>query len=92
MSDEPIDHSLGKLVEDVVSARSLDPKQAEGLASQLVWRVGRLSDDDPVTVRVGFATSARLFADLPKLKNASDQEVEAAIKEGDLRVEWVGPL
>ncbi|CAN5516449.1 hypothetical protein BH24DEI1_BH24DEI1_09000 [soil metagenome] len=92
MSDDLLDFDLGQLVESVVSARSLDPKQAEGLASQLVWRLGRLADDTPVTVRVGFATSARLFADLPKLKNASDHEVEAAIKGGDLRVEWVGPL
>lgn len=60
------------------------------LASNLLWRIGRVSDDGPVTVRVGLASSADLFQTLPRLRSASDVEVEAAINEATLRVEWVG--
>ena len=31
-----------------------------------------------------------LFADLPRLKNVTDGELEEAAGAGDLRVEWVG--
>lgn len=68
----------------------IEPGVLDALASQLLWRVGRVSEGDPVTVRVGFATSAALFADLPKLRGASDAEVEQAVQDGSLRVEWVG--
>ncbi len=62
----------------------------EDLASQLVWRIGRTSEEGPVTIRLGFAASATLFAELPRLRSASDTELEAAVREGDMRVEWVG--
>ena len=68
----------------------VSPEDLDALASQLLWRVGRVSDDGPVTVRVGFATSASLFADLPKLRSASDAEIEESVQDGTLRVEWVG--
>ncbi|MEX2536717.1 MAG: DUF3248 domain-containing protein [Trueperaceae bacterium] len=70
----------------------LAEETVEGLASQLLWRLGRVSDESPVTVRVGFASGAVLFAELPRLRNASDAEVEAALADGTLRVEWVGHL
>ena len=63
----------------------------ESLGSSLLWRIGRAFDDGPLTVRVGLASAAPLFADLPRLRAASDQEVEAALAEGDVQVEWVGP-
>jgi hypothetical protein len=69
----------------------VDEALLEQLGTSLLWRVGRTSDDEPVTVRVGFATSAPLFAELPRLRSASDQELEAAIGEGHVQVEWVGP-
>jgi hypothetical protein len=75
-----------------LSEHGLSEKSIEGLASQLLWRVGRVSDDTPVTVRVGFASGAALFADLPRLRSASDDEIEAAVEDGTLRVEWVGHL
>ncbi len=81
---------LSGLVDEALSAAELDAETLSTLASQLVWRVGRTSDDGPVVVRVGFATSAGLFAELPRLKNATDQELEAAAREGNVRVEWVG--
>lgn len=74
-----------------LAEQDLEEETIEALASQLVWRVGRVSDDSPVTVRVGFAGEASLFADLPRLRNASDVEIETALVEGSLRVEWVGP-
>jgi hypothetical protein len=63
----------------------------EDLAGALLWRIGRAADDGPVTVRVGFATSASLFAELPRLRNATEEELAVAIDAGELRVEWVGP-
>ena len=64
--------------------------QVDALAASLLWRIGRAFDDGPLTVRVGFASAAPLFADLPRLRPASDHEVEAALQSGDVSVEWVG--
>ena len=64
--------------------------QVDALAASLLWRIGRAYDDGPVTVRVGFASAAPLFAELPRLRPASDQEVEAALQSGDVSIEWVG--
>lgn len=69
----------------------LDEAQAEALAASLLWRIGRAYEDGPVTVRVGLASAAPLFAELSRLRAATDQEVEAAVHEGDVQVEWVGP-
>jgi hypothetical protein len=79
-----------RVVAAAISEHGLDEEKVESLASQLLWRVGRISDEAPVTVRVGFASNASLFAELPRLRSASDAEIEAAIAEGSLRVEWVG--
>ena len=65
--------------------------QVDSLAGSLLWRIGRAFEDGPITVRVGLASAAPLFAELPRLRTASDQEIEAAIHEGDVQVEWVGP-
>lgn len=75
-----------------LNEKGLSEDGIDGLASQLLWRVGRVADDTPVTVRVGFAGGAALFADLPRLRSATDAEIEAAVEEGTLRVEWVGHL
>lgn len=76
---------------DVLLAQELPSGAIDAFAGALLWRMGRLSDDDPVTVRVGFATSAAAFAELPRLRNATDEELFAAVEEQTLRVEWVGP-
>lgn len=81
---------LSQLVSDALGKNDLDAETLAALAAQLVWRIGRTSDDGPVVVRVGFATNAALFGDLPRLKNATDAELERAAQEGDVRVEWVG--
>lgn len=82
--------ALQNRLSETLAARGVAPGQLEALASQLLWRVGRSGDDGPVTVRVGFAGSAAMFAALPRLKNVSDAELEEAAEAGALRVEWVG--
>lgn len=69
---------------------TVSPEILEQLSSQLVWRIGRLSDDEPVTVRLGFAGATRSFNDLPRLKNVADEDIEKAMQAGDIKVEWVG--
>lgn len=66
------------------------PDVVGDLAGQLLWRIGRIGDDEPVTVRVGLASSAALFHDLPRLRSASDGQLERSVLEGTLHVEWVG--
>lgn len=69
---------------------AIDPERLDALAGLLVWRIGRTGDEGPVTVRVGLASAAAAFAELPKLRSASDSELREAIDAGDVRVEWVG--
>jgi hypothetical protein len=81
---------IRRMVAGAFREHGLAEESVEALASQLLWRVGRVSDDAPLTVRIGFASSAALFADLPRLRGATDAEIETALAEGNLRVEWVG--
>lgn len=78
-------------VTEVLNRSGVSQELLGDLASQLLWRIGRVSDDGPVTVRVGLASSAGLFHELPRLRTASDSEIEAAVNDESLRVEWVGP-
>jgi len=78
-------------ISEVLSESGVSAEQVGDLASQLLWRIGRVSDEGPVTVRVGLASSATLFQDLPRLRTASDSEIAAAVEENAVRVEWVGP-
>lgn len=104
MSDEPrpegdvnpdptvsADEASGAHGDAVDRAGSDGAAHLDMLASSLLWRIGRAYDDGPVTVRVGLASAAPLFAELPRLRAASDQEVEAALASGDVAIEWVGP-
>lgn len=77
-------------VPDAEAQPTVDPAQLDALAGQLVWRIGRTGDEGPITVRVGLASAASAFADLPKLRSASDTELRDAIDAGEVRVEWVG--
>jgi hypothetical protein len=84
-----LDEAAGPVADDAPPA--VADAQIDTLAGSLLWRIGRAYEDGPVTVRVGLASAAPLFADLPRLRAASEQEVEAAIHDGDVQVEWVGP-
>lgn len=75
----------------ITNIPGIDDAQLEELANQLLWRIGRLTDEGPVTVRVGFASSAEQFQHLPRLRGASEEEVALALEENTVRVEWVGP-
>src|SRR5690606_13975235 len=44
--------------------------QLDELAANLLWRIGRASEEGPVTVRVGLASSAPIFNELPRLRSA----------------------
>ncbi len=81
-----MDEGVNKQILDL----GIDAKQFEQLAGSLVWRVGRLSDGAPLTVRVGLASSVPLFNELPKLHNASEEDIQEAMNAEDIRVEWVG--
>lgn len=87
-----MDADRRKQMTELLETSGLSEEALDAFASNLVWRVGRLSDDAPVTVRIGLASSAPLFSDLPKLRNASESEIEAAIQEDAIRVEWVGQM
>ncbi len=87
MTDPIVAHRL----RDALVDRGLPTDAVDELASSLLWRIGRLADDGPVTVRVGFATSVASFSELPRLRNANDEELVAAVESGALHVEWVGP-
>ena len=88
MSDTSPSSPLAQTLQKV----GLDDADLESLAAHLVWRVGRVTEDGPVTVRVGLASSVPLFNELPRLRNASESEIAAAIQDEDVRVEWVGHL
>lgn len=93
MSDEPRDDRQEGTGDERPEAAASPPDRAtlDALAGQLVWRIGRTSDDGPLTVRVGFAGATAAFAPLPRLRSAGDAEIQAALEAGEVRVEWVGP-
>lgn len=90
MATGSFDDTAGNEERTGASAEAVDPRMLDALAGQLVWRIGRVSDEGPVTVRVGLARSTAAFAELPRLRNASDAELEEAVASGHIRVEWVG--
>ena len=75
---------------NAASEHSLEDATLENLASQLLWRVGRTVDDGPIVVRIGYATNAKRFAEMPRLKSVTDTELEEAMVERSFHVEWVG--
>ena len=82
--------AIKELTQQAIAKQGLDNDVLEALSSPLLWRIGRSIDEKSLVIRVGLASSAALFADLPKLKGASDLEVEVALKTGNFQVEWVG--
>ena len=68
----------------------LEESQIDSLASNLIWRIGRVGEDIKITVRVGLATNVKMFEELPRLKNPSNEELEQALEQRNIRVEWVG--
>jgi hypothetical protein len=75
--------------EDEEQDLTVEPAVLEGLGNQLVWKMGKEEGSERVIVRVGYASSTRSFADLPRLRGATDAEVADAARQGDLIVEWI---
>ncbi|AFZ66629.1 DUF3248 domain-containing protein [Deinococcus peraridilitoris] len=63
--------------------------QLEQLGGHLVWRVGKHEASDDVVVRLGYASSTPRFAHLPRLRSASDSELQDALERGAIMIEWV---
>lgn len=63
--------------------------QLDTLGGHLVWRIGKNELSDEVVVRLGYASAAPRFAFLPRLRAASDAELQAALDGGQLVIEWV---
>ncbi|MBZ9713839.1 MULTISPECIES: DUF3248 domain-containing protein [Deinococcus] len=61
----------------------------EALGGQLVWRMGKDEASDDVVVRLGFASATPRFAHLPRLRSAADAELQAALAENRVVIEWV---
>ena len=88
MSEEMLNGLVAKALED----SGLSEAHLTNLGGSLLWRIGRLSDDGPVTVRVGLASDANMFSELPRMRNSSEAEILEAIEAKDFRVEWVGQI
>ena len=61
----------------------------ENLSNNLVWKIGKEEGSERVIVRVGYATATHSFADLPRLRGATDAEIADAARHGELIVEWI---
>lgn len=64
-------------------------RQLEALGGQLVWRIGKDELGDDVIVRLGYASATPRFAHLPRLRSANDAELQAALNENRVVIEWV---
>lgn len=64
-------------------------RQLEALGGQLVWRIGKDELSDEVIVRLGFASATPRFAFLSRLRSANDAELQAALAEKRVVIEWV---
>lgn len=64
-------------------------RQLEALGGQLVWRIGKDEASDDLIVRLGFASATPRFAHLSRLRSAGDAELQAALAENRVVIEWV---
>lgn len=86
--------TLGQLLSTLdamepVPAESPIDDLLERLGTHLVWRIGKTESGEALVVRLGLAHATANFASLPRLHNASDEDIEALVKAGQVRVEWV---
>jgi predicted acyl esterase len=79
---------FGDTEQPVLESRVLR-EQLETLGNQLVWKIGKDEISERIIVRVGYANATQSFRDLPKLRGATDPEIAAAAKDGELTVEWI---
>lgn len=80
------------MTDDLRPADALPPdlaEQLEHLGGHLVWRVGKHEASEDVVVRLGYASATPRFAHLPRLRSASDDELQDALSSGAIVIEWV---
>lgn len=82
MTDLPLDPAPEFTPQDLT-------RQLEALGGQLVWRIGKDELSDEVVVRLGFASATPRFAFLSRLRSAGDAELQAALAEKRVVIEWV---
>ncbi|WP_309572419.1 DUF3248 domain-containing protein [Deinococcus sp.] len=88
MTDLPDDHGIP--VDANAAALPADlARHLEALGGQLVWRIGKDELSDEVVVRLGFASATPRFAHLARLRSAGDAELQAALTEQRIVIEWV---
>ncbi|MFD2608569.1 DUF3248 domain-containing protein [Deinococcus taklimakanensis] len=61
----------------------------ETLGGQLVWRIGKDESSDDIVVRLGYASATPRFAHLPRLRSAGDAELQVALRDNRVVIEWV---
>lgn len=88
-SPEPFPGEEFSLGEDGVTLEKIAPGVLEGLSNQLVWKMGKEEGSERVVVRVGYASATGSFAELPRLRSATDAEFSDAAKHNELVVEWI---
>tara|TARA_Y100001960_G_C14445217_1_gene714565 strand:+ start:242 stop:514 length:273 start_codon:yes stop_codon:yes gene_type:complete len=88
MSEEILYGIVAKALEE----GSFRESQLVSLAGSLVWKIGRVVDEGPVTVRIGLASDVNMFSELPRMRNLADAEIIEAIEAKDFQVEWVGQI
>lgn len=64
-------------------------QELEALGGQLVWRIGKDEVSDDIVVRLGYASATPRFAHLPRLRSAADTELQAALQDRRVVIEWV---
>ncbi|WP_293914847.1 DUF3248 domain-containing protein [Deinococcus sp.] len=72
-----------------MSAPTPNAEQLELLGGQLVWRIGKDDSSDEVVVRLGYASATPRFAHLPRLRSASDDDLQEALAKNAVVIEWV---
>jgi hypothetical protein len=88
-SPEPLPGEEFSLADDGVTLEKIAPGVLDGLSNQLVWKMGKEEGSERVVVRVGYASATGSFAELPRLRSATDAELGEAAKQGELIVEWI---
>lgn len=77
---------------DAPESPALSPELLQGLETlggQLVWRIGKDESSDDIIVRLGYASATPRFAHLPRLRSAGDAELQAALQDNRVVIEWV---
>ncbi len=88
----PYNGAMADLEHSQAVSQLLSPEmtqQLEALGGQLVWRIGKDEGSEDLIVRVGFASATPRFAYLSRLRSANDTDLQVALSEQRIVIEWV---